>query len=81
MLEEGLRKGKPGQKNCMKTFLADDLSLLCTLFEVCHTLLFCVDWFLDLNAVQELLRAALFSEFNFRKHSGYPKTTNLGELG
>lgn len=50
------------------------------MFEICDTILFNIDWFIDLNAVQEVLRAALFSEFNFRKYSGYPKTTNLGNL-
>lgn len=47
------------------------------MFELCDTLLFNIDWFIDVNAVQEVLRAALFSEFNFRKYSGYPKMTNL----
>lgn len=47
------------------------------MFELCDTVLFNIDWFIDVNAVQEVLRAALYSEFNFRKYSGYPKTTNL----
>lgn len=48
------------------------------MFELCDTILFNIDWFIDVNAVQEVLRAALFSEFNFRKYSDYPKTTNMG---
>src|SRR4051794_27579644 len=47
------------------------------MFELCDTVLFNIDWFIDANVVQEVLRAALYSEFNFRKYSGYPRSTNL----
>ena len=47
------------------------------MFECCETILFNVDWFIDINAVHEVLRASLFSEFNFRKYASFPRQTNL----
>ncbi|KAI6226210.1 hypothetical protein M3Y99_01320900 [Aphelenchoides fujianensis] len=77
VFEDHVRKAKADSKAIYKDVQTEAMILLSFLFEICHSVVFCVDWFVDINAVHEVLRAAVFSEFNFRKFASFPKTTNL----
>ncbi|KAI6179343.1 hypothetical protein M3Y98_00600200 [Aphelenchoides besseyi] len=75
---EHVRKAKSdANKSIYKEVQTEDLILLSLLFELCDTVVFCIDWFIDINAIHEVLRASVFSEFNFRKYTTRPKETNL----
>ncbi|CAD5215131.1 unnamed protein product [Bursaphelenchus xylophilus] len=77
VLEDYNKRSRGDGKNQFKTFQADDLTLLSTVFDICHTVLLTIDWFIDMDMIQEVLRASLYSEFNARKFAGYPKRTNF----
>ncbi|KAI6218273.1 hypothetical protein M3Y95_01172600 [Aphelenchoides besseyi] len=75
---EHVRKAKSdANKSIYKEVQTEDLILLSLLFELCDTVVFCIDWFVDINAIHEVHRASVFSEFNFRKYTTRPKETNL----
>ncbi|KAH7713968.1 Protein SMG9 [Aphelenchoides avenae] len=80
ILDDWLRSQRrhTGPRRVLEGFEAEAAQLLMFLFEVCHTLLFCVDWFIDLNAVRELMRTEVFAELRPEESAGRKRDVNIG---
>jgi len=72
-LYEDFLKLRRRQGSHTEAFRLESLQLLMLIVNICHTLVLCFDWFIDLNMVRELMTMSLFSLDNEYR----PTKTNL----